>query len=130
MNKKSLIILIIILVVIAILGVVYFKIKKPEPILNPSNTATPGSETTSPVENANIITIENFSFNPPVLKIKAGEKAIWKHNDSAVHSVIGAIFQSNTLNRGGEFSFVFPAAGEYNYHCGIHPSMKGKIIVE
>ncbi len=78
----------------------------------------------------NTVTIENFSFNPPTLKIKTGERVTWKQNDSAAHSIIGNIFQSSIFNRGDDFSFVFPQAGEYNYHCGIHPSMKGKIIVE
>ena len=78
----------------------------------------------------NLITIENFSFNPPTLKIKTVERVTWKQNDSVVHSVISGIFQSDILNKGDDFSFTFSEAGEYGYYCGVHPSMKGKIIVE
>ncbi|HTZ41834.1 MAG TPA: plastocyanin/azurin family copper-binding protein [Candidatus Omnitrophota bacterium] len=31
---------------------------------------------------------------------------------------------------GGTYSHTFAAAGTYSYHCSIHPSMKGTIIVQ
>jgi plastocyanin len=27
------------------------------------------------------------------------------------------------------FSFTFPKAGSFAYHCRIHPSMKGTVVV-
>lgn len=40
-------------------------------------------------------------------------------------------FESDRLNKGSDpFSFTFDVAGTYEYICGIHPSMHGKIIVE
>jgi plastocyanin len=35
----------------------------------------------------------------------------------------------NTIAPGATFSHVFRKAGTFRYHCSIHPSMKGKIVV-
>ena len=99
---------------------------------NTNNTTTTLSQ---PVINANTsantITIENFSFKPDVLNVKIGDIVIWRQDDSAVHTIVSYnLFESPTLNRGDEFVYAFQTAGEYDYHCGIHPSMKGKIIVQ
>lgn len=133
--KKSLIISIVVLIVMAILTIVYFnKSDKSGEILKPLDkvapAGTPENGTISSAEDANIVAIKNFSFDPQTLKIKKGEKVVWKNNDSAPHSVVGGILQGNTLSKGDEFNFTFSQAGEYNYYCGIHTSMKGKIIVE
>lgn len=133
--KKPLLISIIVLIVIAVLAIVYFnKSDKSGTILKPLDKVaprgTPENGITPPAENANIVAIKNFSFDPQTLKIKKGEKVIWKNNDSAPHSIAGSIIQSNTLSKGDEFNFTFSQAGEYDYYCGVHPSMKGKIIVE
>lgn len=34
------------------------------------------------------------------------------------------------FSQGGSFRRAFSETGTFNYHCGIHPSMKGKVIVE
>ncbi len=38
-------------------------------------------------------------------------------------------WDSNTIPPGATFSHVFRKAGTFRYHCSIHPSMKGKIVV-
>ena len=78
----------------------------------------------------NEVTIENFTFNPAELQIKVGDTVTWTNMDSAPHTVLSDSFQSDTLNNGDSFSFTFDKAGTYDYSCGIHPAMKGKIIVE
>ncbi len=101
----------------------------PTPAENP--TASPiGSNL--PRIGGGTVTIQNFAFTPQMLEIKAGQKVIWKHNDAVTHRVVSLdnLFDSGEMNRGDEFSFVFNKAGEYNYHCVIHPSMTGKIIVK
>lgn len=79
----------------------------------------------------NTITIEDFAFKPDVISVRVGDVVMWKHNDGAVHTIVSAnLFESPTLNRDDEFVYSFMTPGEYEYHCGVHPSMKGKIIVQ
>lgn len=82
-------------------------------------------------EGSNIF-IADFAFQPQELIIKEGATVIWRNDDSVVHSVVSneGMFKSPTLNKGDEFSFTFSKAGVHDYHCGIHPSMRGKIIVK
>lgn len=85
------------------------------------------------------VSIENFSFNPETLTIKVGTTVIWTNRDVAPHLITNKpymmctyckYFQSDPLSKGDTFQFTFYTAGSYDYMCGIHPSMKGKIIVE
>lgn len=77
------------------------------------------------------ISIKNFAFNPAELTIKKGTTVIWTNEDSAPHTATSqGFFDSGTLKNGQSFNFQFNNAGSFDYICTIHPSMKGKIIVE
>ena len=79
----------------------------------------------------NTITIANFAFEPSELTITKGTAVTWNHNDNAAHTIVSqGLFESKVMNKGDEFSFTFDKVGEYDYHCRIHPSMKGKVIVQ
>ena len=45
--------------------------------------------------DATIVSIENFTFNPPELTIKAGTTVTWKNADDIPHSVV----EDNTTQR-------------------------------
>jgi plastocyanin len=79
-----------------------------------------------------VIQIENFTFNPAELTIKPGTTVTWKNADDIPHSVVedGTKFRSKPLDTGETFSMKFTDAGEIGYFCGLHPHMKGKIIVK
>lgn len=139
MNKKLIVIILVVgLVAVGVWAFVYFKGLKTADTgtLQAPKTESPVAPVSSggvkaPVTN-NVVTIANFAFKPAVLEIKAGQKVIWKQNDSAMHTVVSVnnFFTSGTLRQGDEFGLVFNNAGEYDYRCGIHPSMTGKIIVK
>ena len=79
------------------------------------------------------IKIKNFAFSPKELRIKAGDEVLWTNQDSASHTVTsesGSELDSGTLSLNEEYSYNFSTAGSYDYYCALHPSMKGKIIVE
>jgi plastocyanin len=80
---------------------------------------------------ANAVAIQNFAFNPATLNVQVGTKVTWKNLDSTAHHVVSdtGAFDSGVLNNGQSYSFTFNQAGNYPYHCSIHPSMKGTIVV-
>ncbi|MFA4826359.1 MAG: cupredoxin family copper-binding protein [Methanoregula sp.] len=95
----------------------------------------PASATPSPSGSANAITIKNFAFSPATLTIKTGATVTWTNDDSAPHTVVSDAgspvpFTSPQLATGASYPQTFTRAGTYGYHCSIHPSMKGTIVVE
>ena len=38
-------------------------------------------------------------------------------------------FASATLSQGGSFTETFDETGTFTYYCGLHPSMRGEIVV-
>lgn len=79
------------------------------------------------------ISIKNFLFNPETAIIKTGTKVTWVNNDTVSHTIVsdsGNLFNSGDLSPGQSFSFTFVNVSTVDYHCSIHPTMKGKIIVQ
>lgn len=80
------------------------------------------------------IAIKDYSFNPKNLSIEPGIKVFWDNEDPEPHTVVsdpeGELFASEVIDTGESYSFLFETPGEYDYHCSIHPAMRGKIIVE
>jgi plastocyanin len=77
------------------------------------------------------VTIDNFTFQPAELTVKAGTTVTWKNRDDIPHTVVSAgKFRSKTLDTDDSFSFTFTAAGDYKYFCSLHPHMTGMIKVE
>ncbi len=78
-----------------------------------------------------IIKIDNFTFNPPEISVKLGTTVTWENADDIPHSVVenSTKFRSKALDTGDTFSMTFADAGVIDYFCGLHPHMKGKIVV-
>jgi plastocyanin len=96
---------------------------------------TPQSTPPIPSGVSNVIAIKDFVFNPSPLTIKAGSTVSWVNQGSATHTVNSdstspVQFASKEIKSGGSYSFTFNKPGTYPYHCSIHPSMVGTIIVE
>ncbi len=94
-----------------------------------------GTTTTAPGTSGSggaQVVMKDFAFDPASVTIKAGESVAWTNQDSATHTVVGdnGEFQSGDLANGADFAFTFDKAGTYTYHCGIHPSMKGTVVVQ
>jgi plastocyanin len=88
------------------------------------------SQTTTTNTSGNSISIENFKFVPETLTIKAGTTVVWTNNDSVTHNIKSADFNSPSIAAGKPYEFKFDKVGTYDYSCGIHPAMTGKIIVQ
>ena len=93
-----------------------------------------GPQNTTNTKNTSYstVTIQNFTFTPNTLTVKAGTNVTWTNQDSAVHDVTSdsGEFSSPDLNKDDKYTYNFTKPGEYSYYCDEHPSMKGKVIVQ
>ena len=78
-----------------------------------------------------MVTIDNFAFTPDVLSVKAGTKVVFVNHDDIPHTVMAdhKEFRSKALDTDDKFEFTFTTPGDVPYFCGLHPHMKGKIVV-
>jgi plastocyanin len=78
------------------------------------------------------VSIQDFRFSPAKIAVKKGTKVTWVNRGNAAHTVTAnnGAFDSGTLQPGESFSRTFRKAGKFNYHCEIHPEMKGSVTVK
>src|ERR1700726_2721799 len=78
------------------------------------------------------VKIDNFTFTPQRVNVKAGTTVTWTNQDDIPHTVTSATkaFRSKALDTEDRFSFTFTTAGVYEYFCSLHPHMTGTIGVE
>jgi amicyanin len=78
------------------------------------------------------VKIDNFTFTPQRVTVKAGTTVTWTNEDDIPHVVASSTkaFKSKTLDTDDKFSFTFTTAGTYEYFCSLHPHMTGTIVVE
>ena len=78
------------------------------------------------------VTIGNFVFSPASVPLHTGDKVTFVNGDDTIHSVQSddGSFHSAGLDTGDKVSFTFDHPGTFLYHCGLHPFMLGKIVVE
>jgi amicyanin len=79
-----------------------------------------------------MVKIDNFTFNPPKLTVKAGTTVTWKNEDDIPHTVASTTktFKSKALDTDDSYTFTFTTPGVYDYFCSLHPHMTGTIVVE
>jgi 3',5'-cyclic-AMP phosphodiesterase len=82
--------------------------------------------------NTTEVKIDNFSFTPKSMSVKAGSVVTWTNRDDIPHNVVSTEkkFSSPVLDTDQAFSFKFEEPGSYPYFCKIHPMMTGTIVVE
>jgi plastocyanin len=79
------------------------------------------------------ILIDNFTFTPPTLTVKAGTTITWTNKDDIPHGIASAdnaFTKSKALDTDDSFSFTFTTPGTYKYFCYVHPHMTGTVVVE
>jgi len=77
------------------------------------------------------VKIASFAFDPSSVTVKQGATVKWTNEDSASHTITAddGSWDSGSLGKGKSFSQVFTQAGTFTYHCTIHPTMKGTVVV-
>jgi plastocyanin len=78
------------------------------------------------------VDIDQFTFYPQRITVKAGTTVTWVNEDDVPHTVASSskLFKSKALDTKDKFSFTFTTPGTYEYFCSLHPHMTGAIVVE
>ena len=83
--------------------------------------------------NAHTVSIDNFTFMPQTLTVKAGTTVTWTNRDDIPHGIASennAFAKSKALDTDDSYSVMFATPGTYKYFCYVHPHMTGTIVVE
>ncbi len=81
------------------------------------------------------VVIDDLAFLPTAVHIKLGATILWINRDDVDHTVAltdpktSKVIESEVLKPGDKYSYTFADEDVWRYICGIHPSMKGTIIV-
>jgi plastocyanin len=95
-------------------------------------TATPAAQTIlcNSSGSGTAVTIADFAFTPASANVAVNSFVTWTNNDSPTHTVT---FDNGpdcgTLASGATQTVQFTVAGSYPYHCRIHSSMHGTVVV-
>ena len=76
------------------------------------------------------VKIDNFTFSPSPLRIKPGTEVTWTNHDDIPHSIVLPRLnaRSKAIDTDGSLVYRFDKAGTFDYICGLHPHMKGKVV--
>ena len=94
----------------------------------PAQAAHPASA----VAKKGKVKIVNFAFKPGVLNIKKGMTVVWKNTTTSTTHTSSSdtgVWDSGFISPGMTFKFKFTSDGTFTYHCNVHPTMKGSIVV-
>jgi plastocyanin len=98
-------------------------------------TSGGGGSTSSTADVTITITGMNGSqsYSPSPATVKAGQTVSWKNGDSITHTATadGGGFDTGAIGPGSVSAPIkMSSAGSFAYHCAIHPSMKGSLVVQ
>jgi plastocyanin len=87
-------------------------------------------DTSPPQVAENEVNVSDYTFQQNTLTVKVGTEVKWLGNDVVMHTVTASDLSfSGALRPKGSFSHTFEQPGMYEYICGIHPSMRGRVEV-
>lgn len=78
------------------------------------------------------VTVSGYKFVPDTVDAAPNAPIKWTNNDGAPHRVVIASknLMTPVLTKNHSAELKIDVAGSYDYICGIHPSMKGRIVVK
>ena len=106
------------------------------PAAAPSPTPSPSPSPSGPSAAVTIPigaqALGTGAFNPAQLTVAVGTTVTWTNTDVVSHTSTSNanVWNSGTVAPGGQFSFTFPTAGTFSYHCTIHPGMVGTVVAQ
>jgi plastocyanin len=75
------------------------------------------------------VSVQFSAYGPSQLDVLPGTTVVWSNVSSRTHTVTADRFDSGHLDPGAQFRVTFAQPGAYQYHCTIHPSIRGEIDV-
>src|SRR5260370_34734419 len=90
------------------------------------------SAANSPAQIINCAGTPSWCFSPNPIRITAGSTVTWTNTTAPTHtstSDTGAWNTGNIAPGATSAAVSFPTAGTFTYHCAIHPSMTGSVVV-
>jgi plastocyanin len=139
MRRSSLIAIIIVIIFIAAGALALtHKSNTNNPSMNTSQSSANNNSTNSNSSNqpaTGTIDIKNMMFTPSQITVAKGGTVTWTNNDNTTHTVVDDLSNvggphSGDIAPGSSYSFTFTKTGSFQYHCTIHPSMRGTIVVK
>ncbi|HEV8239796.1 MAG TPA: cupredoxin family copper-binding protein [Thermoanaerobaculia bacterium] len=78
------------------------------------------------------VVIDASSFAPKFMRAKVGDRIVWVNKDLLVHTATAkrGAFDSKEIAAGKSWSYTVTAAGQLDYRCTLHPTMKGSLLVQ
>jgi plastocyanin len=78
------------------------------------------------------VVIDATNFAPKFLRAKVGDRIVWVNRDLLVHTATAkrGAFDSKEIPAGKSWSYTVTAAGQLDYKCTLHPTMKGSVLVD
>ncbi|HET7726086.1 MAG TPA: plastocyanin/azurin family copper-binding protein [Candidatus Limnocylindrales bacterium] len=78
------------------------------------------------------VTIEGFAYSPGVVTVTVGDTVTWTNRDGASHTATAddGSFDTGGISGNASDSIEFTTAGEFRYHCTIHPDMTARVVVQ
>ena len=78
------------------------------------------------------VTIASLQFQPATVTVEVGDTVTWSNQDGVPHTATAddGSFDTGTISGGASASQTFTTAGSIPYHCEVHPSMTGTVVVQ
>jgi plastocyanin len=75
--------------------------------------------------------IKDERFVPATLTVQTGVTVTFVNDDDDAHTATAddGSWDSEGLNQGQQWTHVFTKSGSVAYHCTVHPTMHGTIVV-
>ena len=98
----------------------------------PVTTATSTATSTAPTTERVVVNIQNNSYVPETITVSPGTSVVWINQDLVTHTITSdnLLFDSSSLNNSQSYQVTFRTLGKFDYHCKLHPEMKGTVIVK
>ena len=94
------------------------------------------------------IVLRDVRFNPAEVTVAVGETVTWRHDDGTTphtvtsdassgepeffdsHAACNPLVGATCMAQGATFTHTYTQAGAFPYHCKVHPSMRGTVVVQ